>query len=44
LDQHELSGFIDSLAQQLRHDLPQFAASAVTHHAPRPSLAGANTR
>jgi hypothetical protein len=44
LDPHDLSGFIERFDEQLGHDLPQFAASAVARKATRASLAGARTR
>jgi hypothetical protein len=43
LDAHELNGFIDTLARQLRTDVPQFAASAVAQHAPKPAAAPARS-
>jgi hypothetical protein len=43
LDEQELSGFIDSLANQLRSDLPQFAASAVVQKSQKPPIAAVKT-
>jgi hypothetical protein len=44
LDPHALSGGIDSLAKQLNHDLPHFAATAVAHKAAKLPVTGAATR
>jgi hypothetical protein len=43
LDQQELGGFIDSLANQLRSDLPQFAATSVAQKSQKPPTAAAKT-
>jgi hypothetical protein len=44
LDEQGMSGFIDSLANQLRSDLPQFAASAVVQKSQHPPVVAAPMR